>query len=203
SVLEDVADVIDSLHKTPTYVEVGLPMVRVTDVKYGFLNLTNTFRVDKEVFNEFSRRYKPKTNDIVITRVGSFGITALVQDTNFCLGQNTAAILPTDINPRYLFAALNSPMVRDQINAGAVGSTQKTLSLKVIKSLKVPRLGKKQENEIALLSGSIDDRIALLRETNATLEAIAQALFKSWFVDFDPVHANAGTQTPSLPAEIQ
>jgi type I restriction enzyme S subunit len=207
TVLEDVADVVDSLHKTPTYVEVGLPMVRVTDVKYGFLNLSNTFRVDKEVFNEFSRRYKPKTNDIVITRVGSFGITALVQDTNFCLGQNTAAILPTDINPRYLYAALNSPMVRDQINAGAVGSTQKTLSLKVIKSLKVPRLGEKQENEIALLSGSIDNRIALLRDTNTTLEAIAQALFKSWFVDFDPVHANAAFlengQAPSLPAEIQ
>ena len=98
-------------------------------------------------------------------------------------------------------------MVRDQINAGAVGSTQKTLSLKVIKSLKVPRLGEKQENEIALLSGSIDDRTALLRETNTTLEAIAQALFKSWFVDFDPVHANAAFiengQAPSLPAEIQ
>lgn len=57
--------------------------------------------------------------------------------------------------------------------------------------------------EIAGFLGALDDRIALLRETNATLEAIAQALFKSWFVDFDPVHANAGTQAPSLPAEIQ
>ena len=43
---------------------------------------------------------------------------------------------------------------------------------------------------------SLDDRIALLRETNATLEAIAQALFKSWFVDFDPVHAKQQGRAP-------
>lgn len=57
--------------------------------------------------------------------------------------------------------------------------------------------------EIASLLGALDDRIALLRETNATLEAMAKALFKSWFVDFDPVHANAGTRAATLPAELQ
>nr|WP_314900537.1 restriction endonuclease subunit S [uncultured Deefgea sp.] len=56
---------------------------------------------------------------------------------------------------------------------------------------------------IETLAKAIDDRIALLRETNVTLEAMAQALFKSWFVDFDPVHANAGTQTATLPPELQ
>ncbi|KOO56648.1 hypothetical protein WH43_19170 [Rheinheimera sp. KL1] len=201
--LDAVAEIIDSLHKTPVYSEVGQPMVRVTDVKYGVLNLASTFKVDSEVFDEFSRRYKPKRNDIVITRVGSFGITALVKDTNFCLGQNTAAIVPKSINPRYLYAALNSPFLREQIEASAVGSTQKTLSLKCIKLLKIPRLGPQSEDAVAELIGSLDDRIALLRETNATLEAIAQALFKSWFVDFDPVYVNAGTQAPILPPEIQ
>lgn len=203
SYLDAVAEIIDSLHKTPVYSDVGQPMVRVTDVKYGVLNLDSTFKVDSEIFDEFSRRYKPKRNDIVITRVGSFGITALVKDTNFCLGQNTAAIVPKSINPKYLYAALNSPFLREQIEASAVGSTQKTLSLKCIKLLRIPRLGPQSEDAVAELIGSLDDRIALLRETNATLEAIAQALFKSWFVDFDPVHANAGTQAPSLPPEIQ
>lgn len=67
----------------------------------------------------------------------------------------------------------------------------------------VPNPPKSFQDEAAFVLCSIDDRIALLRETNATLEAIAQALFKSWFVDFDPVHANAGTQAPSMPLEIQ
>ena len=57
--------------------------------------------------------------------------------------------------------------------------------------------------EIAEVLGALDDRITLLRETNATLEAMAQALFKSWFVDFDPVHANAGTRAATLPAQLQ
>lgn len=64
-----------------------------------------------------------------------------------------------------------------------------------------------EQKRIAAFFSALDDRIALLRGTNTTLEAIAQALFKSWFVDFDPVHANAAFiengQAPSLPAEIQ
>jgi type I restriction enzyme S subunit len=196
STLEEVADVIDSLHKTPTYSECGLPMVRGTDVKYGELNLTQTFNVDKDTFSEFSRRYKPAFNDIIITRVGSYGITARVTKTEFCLGQNTSAIVPTEINPRYLYSALNSSLIWSQIESGVVGSTQKTLSLKVIKALKIPRHGENSETEIASILGALDDRITLLRETNATLEAIAQALFKSWFVDFDPVHAKAQGRQP-------
>ncbi|MFM5576448.1 restriction endonuclease subunit S [Aeromonas sp. 602200] len=59
------------------------------------------------------------------------------------------------------------------------------------------------QKRIAHLFSALDDRIALLRETNATLEAIAQALFKSWFVDFDPVHARArGEQPAGLPPEV-
>ncbi len=53
-----------------------------------------------------------------------------------------------------------------------------------------------EQAEIARVLGAIDNRITLLRETNATLEAIAQALFKSWFVDFDPVHAKAEGRQP-------
>jgi type I restriction enzyme S subunit len=100
SKLSEIAEVVDSLHKTPKYSDVGKPMVRCTDVKYGRLKLDNTFKVNDEVFEEFSRRYKPNKNDIIITRVGSYGITALAEDINFCLGQNTSAII-SKINPRY------------------------------------------------------------------------------------------------------
>ena len=196
SLLSDVADVIDSLHKTPKYSNDGYAMVRVTDVKYGELQLAGTLKVDNSTYAEFSRRYSPSHDDIIITRVGTYGITARVVDTTFCLGQNTAAIVPKGINARYLYAALNSTLLRSQIESSAVGSTQKTLSLKCINALKIPRLGNVEENEVAEIIASLDDRIALLRETNATLEAIAQALFKSWFVDFEPVHAKARGEPP-------
>lgn len=171
-------------------------MVRVTDVKYGELNLSKTLRVEREIFLEFSRRYKPSRGDIIITRVGSYGIFGKVADVNFCLGQNTAAIVPKNISAEYLYAVLNSDFVKTQIESSVVGSTQKTLSLKAIKNLRIPRLEKNQELEIAAIASAIDDRITLLRETNATLEAIAQALFKSWFVDFDPVRAKMEGRAP-------
>lgn len=84
------------------------------------------------------------------------------------------------------------------------GSAQPQIVINSLNNFKisVPKCLKCQA-EIAETLSSLNDRITLLRETNATLEAIAQALFKSWFVDFDPVHANAGTQAPSLPPEIQ
>ena len=196
SPLDEIAEVVDSLHKTPSYVEHGRPMVRVTDVKYGELDLSKTLRVDDATFKEFSRRYTPSAGDIIITRVGTYGVFGKVVNPSFCLGQNTAAIIPKSISADYLYAVLNSDFVRSQIEAGVVGSTQKTLSLKAIKALKIPRMGASYEAEVASFSSALDDRITLLRETNATLEAIAQALFKSWFVDFDPLRAKIEGRTP-------
>jgi len=62
--------------------------------------------------------------------------------------------------------------------------------------IEVPCPPRDVQDQIVGVLGSLDDRIALLRETNTTLEAIAQALFKSWFVDFDPVHAKMQGRTP-------
>ncbi len=187
--LSDIADVIDSLHKTPKYLDEGQAMVRCTDVKYGKLNLTNTFKVNEEVFSEFSRKYTPRKEDIIITRVGSYGITAIVDELDFCLGQNTSVIVPKDINPRYLYLVLNSPYVKNQIEFSVVGSTQKTLSLKAINNLEIPRFEPDIEDNIAKIGGELDDKIELNRQTNQTLEEIAQAVFKSWFVDFEPTRA--------------
>ena len=93
--LSEIADVIDSLHKTPRYVVSGYPMVRVTDVKKGYLDLSNTLQVDEETYKEFSKNHKPTKGDIVFSRVGSYGTTSIVKTNDeFCLGQNTAFIVP-------------------------------------------------------------------------------------------------------------
>jgi type I restriction enzyme, S subunit len=199
--IKDIADIIDSLHKTPKYAENGHPMVRVVDVKYGALNLNNTRKVSDEVYTEFSRRYEPEIDDIIITRVGSYGISALVKDINFCLGQNTAAIKPK-INKRFLYYALNSPSLKRQIEYSTVGSTQRTLSLKAIGNLKIPRFEEQYEDLIAEVLSCIDDKIENNRRMNETLEDMARVIFKSWFVDFDPVHAKAeGKQPAHMDAE--
>ena len=71
--LKDTARVVDSLHQTPSFTEDGYPMVRVADIKTGNLNLKSTLKVCENVFSEFTRNYKPKRGDIVLSRVGSYG----------------------------------------------------------------------------------------------------------------------------------
>ena len=185
SKLEDVADIIDSHHQTPKYSKFGIAMVRGTDVKYGVISLEDTFKVDASTYAEFSRRYKPSVNDIIITRVGTYGVTGRVKNIDFCLGQNTTAIVPKKINPRYLYAVLNTNILREQIEAGTVGSTQRTLSLKNIKSLEIPRFEDSKEKAIARTLGAIDDKIILLQEINKNIENITDAIYKCWFIDFD------------------
>ncbi|MFQ2334981.1 restriction endonuclease subunit S [Aeromonas dhakensis] len=98
----------------------------------------------------------------------------------------------------YVFRAF-----RDAVKRRAYGSVQENINLEVLRDLEFPIPSLQVQKHIAEFLTHFDDRIALLRETNATLEAIAQALFKSWFVDFDPVHARArGEQPAGLAPEV-
>jgi len=92
----------------------------------------------------------------------------------------------------YLFRAM-----RERVQSRAYGSVQENINLEVLRDLAFPIPPFQLQVEIANCLALFDDRIALLRETNATLEAIAQALFKSWFVDFDPVHAKQQRIAPA------
>jgi type I restriction enzyme S subunit len=83
------------------------------------------------------------------------------------------------------------------------GGAQQNLNAKLIKDYPIVVPSITEQREIGSFLESLDDRISLLCETNATLEDIAQALFKSWFVDFDPVHARArGEQPAGLAPEV-
>ncbi len=200
--LDQVSDVIDSLHQTPEYEPFGLPMVRVTDVKGGYIDLTYARRVSEEVFQKFTMKYEPKRGDIVFSRVGTYGLASYVAtDEPFCLGQNTAVINPK-LNSRYLYYALSSQFTKSQIERLVVGSTQKTISLANICGLRIPVAGDGEIGAIAHILGSLDDKIELNRRMNETLEAKARAIFKSWFVDFDPVSAKMeGHQPPGMDTE--
>jgi type I restriction enzyme S subunit len=96
----------------------------------------------------------------------------------------------------YLKTVLESTAGRHLIDAVLNTTVQKTLNLKDIRKLPIPLPPITEIKGISAISDALTNRITLLRETNATLEAIAQALFKSWFVDFDPVRAKAEGKVP-------
>tara|TARA_R110002012_G_scaffold314563_1_gene527424 strand:+ start:1651 stop:3006 length:1356 start_codon:yes stop_codon:yes gene_type:complete len=201
-ILSNIAEVIDSRHKTPVYSDSGYPMVRVVDVNGGALNLENTKRVSDEVYEGFSRGRDPEVGDLVISRVGSYGVVSYVNsDEKFCLGQNTAFIIPK-INSRFLYYQLISPFVKWQIEQFVVGAVQKTISLKSIRQFQIKLPPEPEQKAIAHILGFLDDKIELNSQMNETLEAMAQALFKSWFVDFDPVIDNALAAGNTIPDEF-
>ncbi|MBY0410923.1 MAG: restriction endonuclease subunit S, partial [Burkholderiaceae bacterium] len=85
---------------------------------------------------------------------------------------------------------------QQKLDEVSIGSTQKALTISALKALQIPLPTRVIQDEIVEVLSAISDRITLLRETNATLEAIAQALFKSWFVDFDPVRVKMEGRAP-------
>jgi type I restriction enzyme, S subunit len=129
----------------------------------------------------------------VYSREGTyFGIAAQVPSgVKVCLGQRMVLMRPDPrrIHHGFLKYWLNSPQMVGTVHGYRDGTVAERLNLPVIRGLAVAAPSLDEQIAIAHILASLDDRITLLRETNATLDCLAQTLFKSWFVDFDPVHA--------------
>ncbi len=193
--------VVDCPHATPKWTDSGVVVLRNQNIKAGRLDLSSPSYTDEEHYLGRIRRADPRAGDIVITREAPMGdVCQIPPGLRCCLGQRQVLLRPdpTKVEPRFLLFALQSPYLQHQIgwNEGT-GSTVSNLRIPVLEALRVPTPPLAVQIEIALLLGALDDRLALLRETNATLEAIAQALFKSWFVDFDPVRAKSQGLAPA------
>lgn len=185
--LGQVSTLYDSLHKTPSYADEGISMVRVTDIRRGFVDLTDTKKVDVATFQEFTKKYAPTTGDILFTRVGSYGNSCYVnKPLQFCLGQNTVCITSkTDVVlPFYLYCCLNSPQTRQQIDSFVGGASQPTISLKNIRLLEIPTPPLPTQRKIASVLSVYDDLIENNTRRIAILEEMAQVIYRDWFVNF-------------------
>ena len=199
--------IFDGPHATPQKTEQGPIFLGISSLNKGRLDLSKLEYLSEDDFKKWTKRITPKAGDLVFSYETRLGEVAMIPEgLRCCLGRRMALmrINHEKALPEYVLYAYLSPLFQDVIRARTIhGSTVDRIPLMEFGTfpIHVPPLD--VQSSIASILKALDDRIALLRETNATLEAIAQALFKSWFVDFDPVHANAGTQAPSLPPEIQ
>lgn len=183
--------VVDCPHSTPVWTDSGYVVLRNQNIKDGRLDLSAPSFTDEEHFKQRVRRMEPRPGDIVITREAPMGEVCKIPSRLICcLGQRQVLLRPKEgIETDYLLYALQSPAVQEQIrwNEGT-GSTVSNIRIPVLEKIKIPRLGS-SEKFIAATLKSMDGKIDLNRSINQTLEAMAQAIFKSWFVDFDPVKA--------------
>lgn len=194
--------IVDCVNKTAPIVEGATPfrMIRTTNVRNGFIDLTDCKFVDEDTFRIWTRRAKVLDGDVILTREAPIGEVGLVRGTqNIFLGQRLMQYRANRslLDSRFLCYAFLSPKLQHQFGAHeGSGSVVSHIRVGDCSKFKVPLPPLSVQKEIASLLGSIDERVLLLRQTNATLESIAQALFKSWFIDFDPVRAKAEGREP-------
>jgi type I restriction enzyme S subunit len=168
------------------------------DVVDGRINYSTARRTTLTAFtNNLTDKSRPRLGDVLLTKDGSIGRVAVVDRDGVCINQSVALLRPNPlIDSRFLKYLLFSPYYQSVMEGDSDGSTIKHIYITRVDKMQVAVPPLSEQKEILNVVGSIDDRITLLRETNATLEAIAQALFKSWFVDFDPVRAKLEGRAP-------
>ncbi|MDD0823045.1 restriction endonuclease subunit S [Mannheimia sp. AT1] len=152
--------------------------------------------ISKEKYIEIRNKFgTPEQGDMLLTSVGTLGIPYLVKNTDkfyFKDGNLTwFRNFSNKLNSKFLFYWISSNVGKKQIEKISIGSTQKALTIVGLKSLEINIPSIDTQLKIIKILDSLSQKIHLNQQTNQTLEQIAQAIFKSWFVDFDPVRAKA------------
>jgi len=182
----------------------GTPLIKAADVENGRVNTTPNFRISQEKHQEHSRT-ELDGGELLITLVGTPGQCAIappeVKGFNVVRAVGVFSVSAL-ADSRFIMYSIQAPQSQAYIRNVCNTTVQATLNLGDLKGLPLSIPGINAQKAIAHILGTLDDKIELNRKTNETLEAMAKALFKSWFVDFDPVRAKAEGRSTGLPDEI-
>ncbi len=186
--------------KASEYTNNGVPVISVGEVGFGRLRIHDkTPRVDKSVWNRMPE-FLLKSGDIVFGRKGAVERSAQVQpeENGFFLGSDGIRIRLNieTCDPKFISYLLQTETHRTWMIQHAAGTTMPSLNEGIIRRIPIILPPLPEQKRIAKILGDLDDKIELNRQMNATLEAMARALFQSWFVDFDPVRAKAEGRAP-------
>ena len=181
------------------YLEQGVPVIRGQNMGGKWVSGDFVF-VSPEKAAQLEQN-KARPGDVVFTQRGTLGQVSIVPQTpysEYVVSQSQMKITvdPDKADPHFIYYLFRSEEQLRYVLNSAIQTGVPHTNLGILRKtpVSIPALG--TQKAIAEFLCAFDDRITLLRETNATLEAIAQALFKSWFVDFDPVRAKAEGRQP-------
>ena len=182
----------------------GFPIIKIKNINPPIVDISDCERVPSSVVSAIPNvdRYELREGDILIAmtgatvgKVGRFPVTA----ERYYLNQRIGKVYLTSPNAadyRYIYYVLSQDTYVRKMFDIADGSAQANISGSQIEKLEVPLPPLREQQAIACILGALDDKIELNRRRNRTLEAMARAIFQSWFVDFDPVQAKAAGRTP-------
>ena len=170
--------------------EEGVPMVNTGDILNGEPKKNIEFKVSKSLHAKF-KRSTLRGGEILITLVGAnFGRVAIAPHEYSGYNCSRAVgVVPVVLDAEYIMFALQTPIVRYYMDNWANTTAQPTFNLGDVTNLPIAWAPEDKREQISSLISSLDGKLKLNRQINQTLEQIAQAIFKSWFVDFEPVKA--------------
>lgn len=203
----ELAVVFDGPHATPEKTDKGPYFLSISSLENGKLDLSKSARISDEDFKKWTKRVTPQEGDILFSYETRLGEAALMpKGIKACLGRRMGLLRPDPkkVDSKYLLYAYIGPKFQNEIKARTnIGATVDRIALKELPSFPIEIPPLPEQKAIAHILGTLDEKIELNRQMNQTLEAMAQALFKSWFVDFDPVIDNALAQGNPIPEELQ
>jgi type I restriction enzyme S subunit len=190
--------IIDYRGKTPNKTTFGIPLVTAKVIKGGRIERPDEFIAEAD-FDTWMRRGMPKSGDIVMTTEAPLGEIAQLDGAKIALAQRVITLRGKSglLDNTFLKFLMQSDPVQDELRSRATGTTVLGIRQSELRKLKLTFPSLPTQRAIARVLGTLDDLIELNRETNEILEEIARAVFKSWFVDFDPVRAKLEGRTPA------
>lgn len=189
SLIELLEFAVDCPHSTPKWTESGVCVLRSYNIRNGKLNFDKKSFTDEPHYQSRIKRAVPRGGDIIITREAPMGeVCMLSEGLKTCLGQRMVLLRPSEeTEGKFILYVLQSPFVQNQIRMHeGTGSTVSNLRIPALENLRIPVPPLPIQRRIASILGALDDKIELNLEMNKTLEEMAMALYKHWFVDFGP-----------------
>lgn len=203
--LEDCMEaIIDYRGKTPKKTTFGIPLITAKIIKKGTILPVEEY-ISPDDYNEWMRRGLPKQGDVVLTTEAPLGEVAQLQNSKVALAQRVVTLRGKNgfLDNTFLKYLLLDNSVQNLLKSKSTGTTVTGIKQRELRKIKLSFPPFSEQQAIAHILGTLDDKIELNRRQNATLEAVAQAIFKEWFVDFGPVRAKMeGRQPEGMSREI-
>ena len=189
------------------YVAVGVPSIMPQDISHDRVDVEGIARITPSDAQRLSR-YLVKPGDIVYSRRGDVERRALIseRESGWLCGTGCLRVRLGNgiVDPAYASYFLSHPASREWVVRHAVGATMPNLNSSILGALPFLLPPTTEQRAIAGVLGALDDKIEQNRRAARALERLAGAIFRAWFVDFEPVKAKAAgaTSFPSMPQPV-
>ena len=181
--------VADGTHDSPKRQNKGRFLITSKHIKGHSIDFDNAYYISEDDYQKIIKRSKIDKWDVIVSMIGEYCGFCYLEDSDFTdYAVKNVGILKVGerIKSLWLYYYLNSPAGRNQLRNTRAGSSQPYISLGALRNLLIPEPPREVMESIVTILSSLDSKIELNNKINADLEEMAQAIFKNWFVDFEP-----------------